>query len=87
MRHPMLGCCLVKPWHFIIHTGDMTIETVEGPDLGCRQVAISSLRASMFPCLCEPVVAFMHGIGVLRRYFAAESGFYLITARVVKNKI
>ena len=69
LQHPMLGCCLVKPWHFIIHAGDMTVETLEGPDLGGRRVAISSLRASMFPCPCEPVVAFMHGIGVLGEIF------------------
>jgi len=71
VQHPMLSGCCATPWHFIIHTDDNSISTVTGPPLGGARVSIASLRASMFPCICEPVIAFLHGIGVRGENFCA----------------
>ena len=69
VQHPMLSTCCATPWHFIVD--ENTISTVTGPPLDGKRTSIASLRPAMFPCLCEPVIAFLHGIGVRGENFCA----------------
>ena len=65
IQHPMLsGFCVPQPWHFRIDPAASSIDTLSGPRFAESALPIKHLRAAMFPCLCEPVVAFLHSIGV-----------------------
>ena len=59
--------CAIKalqPWHFRIGPAASSIDNLSGPRFAESALPIKHLRAAMFPCLCEPVVAFLHSIGV-----------------------
>ena len=71
IQHPRLTpFCVPEPWHFEVSEG--CIRSLSGPRFPREVMQISELRASMFPCLQEPVIAMLYGLGVDPEVFCSS---------------